>query len=295
MQEVLNRIPTGVVTPAWLDQHGADRAVISRALRRGMLRQLRRGWYATPEADPDVVRAIRFGGALSGPHALRRHGAWVPPGAQLQIVRFSHHPTRGSLLAQAHNARVQEEYGRAMRAVAPFGVAPWRMALQHCVRTLDLPDAVVVADGMLHAARAQTLAPHDHLDEQLIREALQATARGRKIESLTDANSESIIESYPRVWLTLRGYRVKIQFRLHSNERVDIVIEDIIALELDGRHHGDPLQYLKDHAKAARTAIAGLIPLRFSYQQVIEHWDLVLEAIETLLARFCPGLLLRTA
>ncbi|MCD7102217.1 hypothetical protein [Pseudoclavibacter sp. 13-3] len=229
-----------------------------------------------------MLRAVSLGGVLSGPHALARWGGRIPPDAYGHIVQVGH-------TAPIKRERLHTHYvHHAAMPAAPFGIVPWQQALRHALGRLEIVEAVAVVDGLLHTARSRKLPPASALREDEIRSELMRSSLGRQVLALSDADSESIIESYPRVRLRLLGYDVKIQVRLPSLERLDLLIEEIISLEADGRGHAEPGRYVKDHAKAARSAQTGVIPLRFTFAQIIYHWDLVLSSIEALLARFCP-------
>lgn len=269
MQDLLALVPTGVVQVRWLLLQGVSRADVARARRQGLIRTIRRGWVQTvPAPDPHVLRAVSLGGLLSGPHALSRWGGRIPPDAYGHIVQVSH-------TAPIRRERLHTHYvHRAAMPEAPFGVVPWQQALQHTLKRLELADAVAVVDGLLHTARNSKLPAISALREDQIRAELSNTPNGRQVLAFSDADSESIIESFPRVRLRILGYDVKIQVRLPSRERLDLLIEGVVSLEADGRGHAEPGRYVKDHAKAARSARLGIIPLRFTFAQIIYDWDL---------------------
>lgn len=79
----------GVYTRAELRRRDLDGWALRKQLENGSLRSLRTGWYAIPTADPDVVEAVRLGGALSCVSALRKRQLWVPPGYDRVHVRTS--------------------------------------------------------------------------------------------------------------------------------------------------------------------------------------------------------------
>ena len=81
----------GVITRQQLLYAGYRSSDIRRAIDAGQLTILRRGWYASVTAEPDVVNAVRAGGALTCVTALARRGVWTPPGSGRVHVRMSRH------------------------------------------------------------------------------------------------------------------------------------------------------------------------------------------------------------
>ena len=268
--------PTGVLSSTALRSAGFTDYDIRLAARLGLVQPVRRGWYRTANANREVLRAIAAGGALSGVHALVPFGAWIAPKPpRLQIVQHR----RDRRYRDAPDNLVGHDGRGITRLETPFGLAPWRIALHHTIRAASLEDAVAAVDGLLFAGQRPAMHP-EHIDPELLLSHLGTTTAGRWVRAWSNRRSESIIETYPRVRFLKRGWSVEVQRPLSSDERLDLVVNGIVGLELDGRRHAEPGQYVRDHAKAARAALEGLIPLRFSFSQVIYEWDLVEAAVE---------------
>lgn len=93
----------GVACWTQLEAAGVTRSQLRSAVSSGVLRRLRRGWYATTWADADVVTAVAAGGVLGCVSALRLHGVWVPPDRRLHIragVSATRADTAGRLCRQ---------------------------------------------------------------------------------------------------------------------------------------------------------------------------------------------------
>ncbi len=55
----------GVAHRSALLDSGLTSFELGRAVHSGRLTRVRRAWYALPSADPEIVRAVRVGGALT--------------------------------------------------------------------------------------------------------------------------------------------------------------------------------------------------------------------------------------
>jgi hypothetical protein len=67
----------GVVRTPTLASEGIGRAALASAVACGELVRVRRGWLATPTADPFLVAAARAGVVVSCVSQARRLGLWV--------------------------------------------------------------------------------------------------------------------------------------------------------------------------------------------------------------------------
>ncbi len=64
---------------------GLDDEMVRMLVAYGSVVRVRQGWYALPHADPDAIRACRFGGRLACASALRFHGEPVEDDGVLHI------------------------------------------------------------------------------------------------------------------------------------------------------------------------------------------------------------------
>ena len=80
----------GVVARAALDAAGCTSADVDGAIRCGEVIRVRKGWFATPDAPRDVVRAVRVGGVATAGTVARLRGLWVADDPRLHVrVRYS--------------------------------------------------------------------------------------------------------------------------------------------------------------------------------------------------------------
>ena len=126
---------------------------------------------------------------------------------------------------------------------------------------------------------------HDLVSEHRIIGELLHSAAGRRILAATDPAAESGLESVARVRLRSAGLTVDSQVLLPNRQRIDLVVENRVAIELDGATHIPEAAFQRDRRKDALIASQGLVPLRFTYGQVMDDWERVHSAVERMLLR----------
>jgi very-short-patch-repair endonuclease len=102
--------------------------------------------------------------------------------------------------------------------------------------------------------------------------------------TLADGSSESPLESIARVLLRVRGLNVQTQVHVEGVGRVDLLVEGVLVVELDGfEHHSDRADYRNDRRRANALTCLGLRLIRFTYEDVVHrpNWVVacVLEAL----------------
>lgn len=263
---------------------GASDLDLTNAVRSGRVIRARQGWYTTlPERDARV-RAVRVGGRLTGLSAIAAADGWVAD-------------RRGPLhvSVRPNAARLRSQSNRFLHPGAPRirGVSlHWEsaaVARRGSATVVALPDALVrvVLDEPLEVAiAALDWALHtrriDRIDFEWI--LLQLPERRRFIRDWVDESCESLPESLSRTRLRLRGLRVASQVRLGDFERIDLVVEECVGLEVDGeRYHRE--RFEEDRRKDLDITIAGLHAIRPSARAVLSHWEHVERAVVAAVAR----------
>ena len=255
----------GVASRAQLESTGLPGAAIDRSVGRGV-RRVRRGWYATDSAHPDVVRAVEVGGALSCVSALAALGVWTLPHHELHV-----RVARGVRLGPTRGVRV---HWSAATDRLDFPLDSPVRAFELMLRCADLTASIVAADSALN----RRLIASDELAMMCA-----ATPRGRLVLGRLDGASESGLETVARIRLRRLGVGVQAQVTIASVGRVDLLIGDRLVLELDGaRWHGD---FESDRRRDRALVAAGYIVVRASYAQVLHEWSEVETQILTLVRR----------
>ena len=157
------------------DGISADR--VQRAADRGQVTRVRTGWYAIEAPHPDLVKAVRAGGAVSCVSALRLRGAWTVDNHVLHVRM-----RRGT---SARAAKLVRRHWSDRRIVDP--IDPVLEAARCAVHCLTFEQAVAALDSAVHL-RLITI---DELERD-------ADSRMRRVVGSLDARSES-------VWSPWRG------------------------------------------------------------------------------------------
>ena len=277
----------GMAQKQQLVRRGARDLDLTRAVRRGEVIRARQGWYTTlPETDPRV-QAVRVGGRLTGISAVIAAGGWVLRRHPLHVsvhdngARLRNPNNRFVQLSQRHVENLTLHWDDAK--VASRGTAmsvDIRDALVRVVMDEDFETAVAALDWALHTGQV------DRADFARVLKHLPDNRRA--IAHWVDARCESLPESLTRTRLRLLGYRVDIQVGLNEWERIDLVVENCVGIETDGKqYHLETFE--ADRAKDLDITIANLHPLRPSANMVFRRWPLIVLAVEHAIAARPPA------
>jgi very-short-patch-repair endonuclease len=240
---------------------GISRDRVERAATRGEIRRVRPGWYAVGTSVPELLTAVRAGGAVTCVSALRLRGAWAIDDELLHIrVR------RGN--TSSPSAAVRRHWSDEP-VLAPMDDA---LTAARCViRCLPTEHAVAVLDSALRLGLVT--------GSDLRRES---SARARRVIAHLDPRSESGLESLARLRLRHHRIRLRTQVKIAGVGRVDILIGDRLILELDGEEWHD---FEEDRARDRRAMVRRYLPIRASYRQVMFEWDALEAELLTLIRR----------
>lgn len=276
IQRVL-RENQGIARRATLERAGVRRRELEQAIDEGAVMRLRKGLYALPDVDREILAAARHGGELACSSALRAHCVWVltdepasrddgGPGGDPHVWigpsgREHRHP--------GCTCRVHHEEGDRLPG---FGVVGILLAL--------IQYAVCATDERFFASLESALRLGVIADAgvRLLRSRLPRTKRW--IVDLAGTKADSGLESLLRFRLYLRGISVQSQVWIEGVGRVDFLLGGRIILEVDGRenHEGQSLRH-KDLMRDAAAAALGYETLRFDYAMIVYNWERVLSAI----------------
>ncbi|WP_345752862.1 DUF559 domain-containing protein [Microbacterium rhizophilus] len=246
---------------------------IAHSVASGRLLRLRKGVYARPSADPDVVIAAGHNAAVCCASALRKHGVWVledEPKLHVWLGANGKDPLR------------HEDGCTCLRhwdgPGAAFGVVPVVHALVQSAECLGQEGFFAALES---AMQKQLLRYRD------VREIRRrVSARHRWLVDLARWDAESGLESVVRLRLVRLGLRVACQVRIRGVGRVDFVLNGRLIIEIDGReNHDGPSSRHKDLRRDAVSAGLGFLTLRFDYALVMHEWTVVESAILAVLSR----------
>jgi very-short-patch-repair endonuclease len=270
-----------LATTAELLADGHSEIGIRMAWRSGSVIRVRQGWYASPDVHQDVIEAVRVGGALTCVSALDLAGFWVPRSSDLHVeVRSTaarlrartDHRTRLTSLPE-RRARIHwSPSARSRLMTDPL------TSIRHAIECLETELAVAAADSVLREH------PEFAADWRAV--VAGSSSERRHELAMADGVCESGTETL--VWLRLSrlGISVRRQVPIPLVGRVDFVVGDRLVIEVDGAaYHTDPQRFEDDRTRDAALTAQDYRVLRFSYRQVMNHFDEVLAAILAVIAR----------
>jgi len=248
---------------------GATDRHLTAAVRFGEVRRPRRGWYSTWDpTDPRFV-AVAVGGRVSGAAALHLLGAWMWRRPRLTVSV----PRGASRLRPRRGATVVWDEADLSTRGTTWAVDP-RDALARMVDELSFEDAVAVATW---AVREGVVARDE------LRDALGARrSDAADLAEWVEEACESFLEVVALVRLRLLGHDVRAQGPVGPRQRVDLVVGDTIALELDGRATHEST-FVSDRSKDLTILAEALVPVRLPYSLVRDEWDRVVATLDLVL------------
>ena len=272
----------GVASASELGAAGFSRRRIALAVAEQKIQRIRIGWFALPDADSDIVRAIRAGGSLTCISAAAAHGLWAPYPRSLHISlrrgdRHLRHPDTGAALDERESPLIVHWNGdRAIDHSRGLIALPGSLVEVLRCQPVDLAFAVV--ESALRQRR---------LDADESRSLWRATSRDRRhVLQHADHRADSGSESVFRFRMLLLGVVMRSQVEIGGVGRVDFLIGDRLLVEIDSQgHHGTREQRLRDLRRDAIASGLGFICLRFDYDQIMNDWSTVEATVMAIIGR----------
>ena len=263
------------------------RAKLRRAERRGDIVRLARGRYALPTAQEGLTAAARLSAVLSHLSAATYYGWEVkaqPAHPCVTVARNRKMPEDRRRGVDVTWADLRPEEIRHDRVTSPD------RTVIDCIRTLPFDEALAVADSALRH-RALTKA-------RLVFLAGQVTGKGapqaRRVAALASPEAANPFESVLRaIAIGVRGLHPEPQVKLvvdGKRIRPDLLDRRLgVAIEAESfEWHGTRAALERDCARYNAMAIAGLVVLRFSWEQVMRRPAYVEECLRAVVAARQP-------
>ena len=263
------RAADGIASISELQSRGLTQSQIDRAVLRGEVRRIRRGWFAAASADPLCVRVVAAGGMLSCVSRLHMLGVWLVPFEDCHVrVDPAHH-------VRAHEGH--RVHWLATDQAPRGGMDTVTTALVVAIRCLSFEGAVAAVDSAMN--KRLVTAPQ-------LRRAFADRPLHARVLDWADHSSESGIESLVRVRLRSRGIRSRTQVHIPNVGRVDLLIGDRLIIETDGREHHDSADAFSTDRRRDLSAHAyGYLVVRLSYRQVMFEWPATEQLLLVLVRR----------
>lgn len=254
---------------------------VRRAIEAGRLERVIKGWYATPATDRDAVRAMRLGGRLGCVSALRLKGAWCPPDQGLHLELPSYASGRRLAVRGLPTEAVAHWHGKEDATGSAFPVVPIEVAVARMLHCQPPHLAIAVLDSLLFRRL---------ITENRLRALIAAgPERMRFLADHLEPRSEEGIESIVRFRLAMIGVTAAVQVTLRSRDRLDLLVDDWLVLELDGRAtHAKEKAFTADRVRTARLIRGSRVVLQFAYATILYEWAFVESTVVDVIARHGP-------
>lgn len=248
-----------------LVEAGATRHQLSEAVNSGRLLRPRKGVYACDHLDALTTAAARVGGAVTCVSVLRKAHVWAGDSTDLHIQVPARGSARSTPGMHLHWGRPRFDMTHQWRA-GPLQ-AVWQAI--HC---LDEENAIAALESAVHErfltssqlARITSIAPKRLADgiSRLVR------------------NSGSGLETIARLRLERAGHTVATQAFVPGLGRQDLLIDDVVAVEVDGEAwHGNE-QFHVDRSRDLQATRLGRRTVRITATHIRNDWANTLTAIE---------------
>ncbi|MEV7632676.1 DUF559 domain-containing protein [Microbacterium sp. NPDC089318] len=257
----------GITRTRTLLAAGVSAHALRRAKEAGAVIRPRNGWVALPDADWLALAVVRRGLVLSCVSVAERRGLWVPERNQRHVVAPPH-SSRFSVPEHAVVHWAQPVVPRQPDAVED----DLRNALVLVARCQPIETALIIWESALNKRLIDRAS--------MVRLELPTAARTvlDRARPYADSGLETIVHRLS--WL---GLPMLPQARLYGH-RVDLLIGKRLVIQLDGATHTGP-QRTSDIAHDALLELHGFRVLRFSYEQLMDHWEQVQAVITEAVAQ----------
>ncbi len=257
---------------------GHTQAGLRIAVQRGWIIRIRKGWFCLPDLDPDLVRAWRVGGRLTGASAARHYGLWV---------RGQDGPLEVEVAPNACQLRSRSDSRRRLSGLSDPGViVHWATAGPSRSRVLVDLDRCLEQIALAYPAEFAFVVAESALNRKAMPfgrwERILASCPARTRRALVDVGTQS--ESGTESMLSFRMRKLGIRFRQQiriGEDRVDFLVGEALVIEADSNLH----DRIADNARDTRLGILGYRVLRFDYQLIVHDWPSVKAAILAALSR----------
>lgn len=270
----------GILPLARLVELGCTPEQVRAAVRAAEIDRVRNGWFAAPDAHPELVRAVRVGGTATATTVARMHRLWVHGDARLH-VRVRHSTGRLSSPTDRRVPLDREEHGVCVHYSTRGGLDrardPLTLALAEMFACTDAATTLATVDSAIDRGVLQM----EHLD--LLREWMPRSRR--HLIDRVDPGCQSGLET--RVRLLLRGKRIgyRSQVRIEGVGLVDFLVGERLVIEVDGRAFHTGSAFEEDRRRDFVLTMRGYLVLRLSYRQVMDDWDRTRAGILALVSR----------
>jgi very-short-patch-repair endonuclease len=257
---------------------GVTARQLRAAVQAGVLRHLPRGIYTCSHASVDQRAAAAAHASITCLSALRPVNVWTgtDTATHLQLPANASHSRP---LFDEAGFRIRYHWA-GIRFDTPDG-RPWRVgpleAVWRAIRCLDEGDAIACLESAVHEGVLT--------QEQVRRLCLHAPRRLQKGITELEFTAGSGQETIVRRRLRNAGYTVVAQEQVRGIPySQDLVVEDCVALETDGKKWHGTDRFHADRNRDVHVEGLGRRTLRLTAQMVLYDWETTFTTIERVVA-----------
>ena len=264
------RAAGGVSRIRALTELGVGDHAIRKAVRAGEATRPRRGWLALPDADAQLLEAVKNGVYLTCVTEAKRRGLWSMTD-ELHVAASPHSGHTRAIDAHVHWRKPLVPRGDG----AP--VDPIENVLAIVAECRPYEESIAIWES---AMRLQLF------DRDAMRELPLGPAARRVLadaKPFAGQGTESVLTTRLR-WLQAA---LKLSMRRQvwlCGHPVDLLIGDRLVIQIDGATHVDR-QRLIDNEHDLRLMLAGYHVIRIGYRQLFDDWPHVQELITLAVAQ----------
>ncbi|KQO99668.1 hypothetical protein ASF30_07085 [Leifsonia sp. Leaf264] len=265
----------GLAPSSALREAGLTPAAIQKAVLRGDIYRVRKGWFTCPEVDVERRVAARVGGRLTGTTAAAALGIWTPPDQRFHVA-LPHNACRPRARSTAFQRSTEVvdpglvlHWNDDRSGQHPF-IVPATIWIPQVIDDVEAPRAAAVIDSALRLGR---------IGQDEWRSVLGSLPlEKRQGFDVVDGAPETGTESMVRFALNAAGIIARPQFEV-GRRRGDLLVGDRLILEIDSEvHHAR----IRDSKRDRELAASGYVVLHFDYVEVMYDLPAVIAEIVAL-------------
>ena len=276
----------GIATRRQLLARGFTGSQLTAAVRAGVIRRVRQGHYALPDADVERLAAVRLGGRLGCLSATKSFGLWAGSEECVHVtlpanasrlrtnVPLRHRDVAVALTPDRFRLPVVLHW-RDIPVGRRVAGSAWRVdlvtALADVASCASRRDVRATFESAIHAGRIELS------DAQRL---LDAVLPPHEVPMVLSAVSGSGAESHFIEELVTQGLKFRQQVAFSGVGYVDFLVAGRLVVEVDGyEFHSSKKQFEADRGRDAVILGRGYPTLRLPARVVLEQPDLAAEML----------------
>ena len=276
----------GIATRRQLLARGFTGSQLTAAVRAGVIRRVRQGHYALPDADVERLAAVRLGGRLGCLSATKSFGLWAGSEECVHVtlpanasrlrtnVPLRHRDVAVALTPDRFRLPVVLHW-RDIPVGRRVAGSAWRVdlvtALADVASCASRRDVRATFESAIHAGRIELS------DAQRL---LDAVLPPHEVPMVLSAVSGSGAESHFIEELVTQGLKFRQQVAFSGVGYVDFLVAGRLVVEVDGyEFHSSKEQFEADRGRDAVLLGRGYPTLRLPARVVLEQPDLAAEML----------------